>query len=115
MLPKAVRVKALTRSQTEEQDIEFMWSRQLGGSVEVTTREIDDEDPAGIQDEPAGEGQGSVSVEIEVEESSEGESVEYEEEVEGLELQEQAQGRPTQPVEDHDAVLRRHSIPSIAF
>ena len=68
--PKSVLVRTLTRSQTAEQGLEFTWSRQLGGSVEVSSRELNDEETEATADSPEGAASGNVFVEVEVEVSS---------------------------------------------
>ena len=67
MPPKSVRVRTLTRSQTQEQGLEFTWSRQLGGSVELSSRELDVEETETSADSPEGSAADQVSVEVEVE------------------------------------------------
>ena len=70
MPPKAVSTKILTRSQSRDSSLEFQWSRQLGGSVEVSSRELDrrsEDSQSGDLDTPVDDEVDSVSVEVEVE------------------------------------------------
>ena len=65
MPPKLIRLSTLTRSQSREQGLDFTWSRQLGGSVEITTKEIEQDSQAGQHEDPADKlSNTSVAIEI---------------------------------------------------
>ena len=124
MPPKSIKVKTLTRSQSKEQGLNFEWSRELGGTVELTTRDVESSERAirhhGNPEQPSDETpETSVSVEIEVEESGsdsagENSSDRPENESAGSEFdwdghQEPLTG-PLASTETADSILSRHGI-----
>lgn len=128
MPPKALKFKTFTRSRSREQGLEFEWSRELGGSVQVRTRRLEgtSDDPYELVDQGARITETSpvsevdrVEVEVEVssdessqETSSEGSESNQPEEVAQLVWDNGDQIE--QPILDPEqSILRRHRLDSL--
>ena len=71
MPPKADKDSTLTRSQSREQGLDLQWSRQLGGSVEVSSKDLDVDSQTGNTEVPVDiDSAATDNLEIEVEVSS---------------------------------------------
>ena len=117
MPPKLIRLSTLTRSQSREQGLDFTWSRQLGGSVEITTKEIEQDSQAGQHEDPADKlSNTSVAIEIEVEVSSTDGSRRGEAEDQGSHSSLEWDNNPdirNPLLSTDDDILRRYDIDSI--